>query len=172
MATRATTEAAPSPDTPAVIHLGPPPDLAAQKKARSGSSKRQRSVGVFVRLLPEQLARLQEDAAAARMSAPGYLLAGRYGEDMAPPPRRRPPAAVPVDRKALMAALVAFNRANNNLNQTAHTGNTMMLFADEHGAERLADIGRDIVRAVEALRGDFAPVLAAILAAVQRDTEG
>jgi hypothetical protein len=161
-------EPAPASDAPSVIHLGPPPDRARPKKAQSGSGKRRRSAGVFVRLLPEQLARLQDDAAAARMSMPGYLLAGRYGDDAAPP-RRRPPAAVSVDRKALISALVAFNRANNNLNQTAHIGNAMMLFAAEHGAERLAELAADIARAVQLLRADMAPALAAILAALDYD---
>ena len=43
----------------------------------------------------------------------------------------------------------------------------MMLFADEHGAARLAEIGRDLVQAVEEVRADLAPALAAILAAVK-----
>jgi hypothetical protein len=67
---------------------------------------------------------------------------------------------------------VDFSRANNNLNQIAHTGNVMMLFAEEHGAARLAQTGRDLVRAVEAVRGDFAPVLAAIHAALADEREG
>ena len=71
-----------------------------------------------------------------------------------------------------MRALAAFHRANNNLNQTARTGNTMMLFAEEHGAARLAEIGRDLVEAVEGVRADLAPALAAILAAVSDVPEG
>ena len=39
-----------------------------------------------------------------------------------------------VETQALMAALVALNRANNNQNQLARTGNTLVLFAEEHGS--------------------------------------
>jgi mobilization protein NikA len=162
-------EPTPASAAPAVIHLGPPPDLAARKKARSGSEKRQRSAGILVKLTPADHQRVKAEAAAAGMSAAGYLASGRLGEERAFRPRLR---RRPINEPALMRALAAFHRANNNLNQTARTGNTMMLFAEEHGAVRLAEIGRDLVRAVEEVRADLAPALAAILAAVSGDPQG
>jgi hypothetical protein len=94
-------------------------ELAQPAKRRSsGSANRQRQAAVCVRLLPEQLAQLADAADAARMSVPAYLLAGRLGEGH-PAPRRRQRRAS-ADAAALMRALVAFHRANNNLNQLAH----------------------------------------------------
>jgi hypothetical protein len=162
-------EPAPARDAPAVIHFGPPPDRPRPKKARSGSDKRQRSAGILVKLTPADHQRVKTEAAAAGMSAAGYLASGRLGEEQAYRPRRR---RHPVNEPALMRALAAFHRANNNLNQTARTGNTMMLFAEEHGAARLAEIGRDLVEAVEGVRADLAPTLAAILGAVSGDPQG
>ena len=169
-AARAITEPAPATEAPDVIHLPPPADLPPAT-ARHGSEKRRRSDGVFVRLLPPQKARLKSEAADARMSIPGYLLEGRLGPDTTPP-RRRPRRIPTLETEALMTALVAGNRRDNNLNQLARTGNTLALFAAEHGCERLAEQARDLVRAVEDLRADMAPVLAAILAAIGDDPEG
>ena len=162
-------EPAPASDAPAIIRLGPPPDLAPRKKARSGSNKRQRSAGILVKLTPADHQRVKTEAAAAGMSAAGYLASGRLGEEQAYRPRLR---RRPINEPALMRALAAFHRANNNLNQTARTGNTMVLFAEEHGAARLAEIGRDLVQAVEGVHADIAPALAAILAAVSGDPQG
>jgi hypothetical protein len=165
-------EPASASEAPAVIHLGPPRDLAARpKKARSGSEKRQRSAGILVKLTPADHQRVKTEAAGAGMSAAGYLASGRLGEELARRPRARR-RQVQVDEAALLRALAAFNRASNNLNQTAHTGNAMMLFAEEHGAGHLAVIGRDLVQAVEGVRADLAPALAAILAAVTGVREG
>jgi hypothetical protein len=58
------------------------------------------------------------------------------------------------------------------LNQQARTGNTLALFAEEHGSERLAEMARELVLAAENLREDFAAPVAAILAALGHDTEG
>jgi hypothetical protein len=162
-------EPSPARDAPAIIHLGPPPDLLPSKKVRHGSERRQRSAGIRVRVSPADQERLKRDAAALGMSVSGYLASGRLGEEQAYRPRRQ---RHPVDEPALMRALAAFHRANNNLNQTARTGNTMMLFAEEHGAARLAEIGRELVQAVDGVRADLGPALAAILAAVSGDPEG
>jgi hypothetical protein len=116
--------------------------------ARHGSDKRQRSDGVFVRLLPAQFVRLKMEAADARMTVPAYLLAGRLGPDAVPPPRRRPRRIATVETQALMAALVALNRANNNQNQLARTGNTLALFAEEHGSERLAEAAGMLIQSI------------------------
>jgi hypothetical protein len=125
----------------------PPPALAPPTKGRRGSGKRLRSAGTDVRLLPQQQERLKADAAAAGMSLPGYLLAGRLDENEAPP-RRRPAAAVTVEAVTLARGVVAFKRANNNLNQLAHTGNLLMLYGEEHGAVHTAQIGRQLVQGV------------------------
>jgi hypothetical protein len=169
-AARQITEPAAARAAPAVIQLGPLPDLAPSR-TRHGSEKRQRSAGILVKLTPADHERVKTEAAAAGMSAAGYLASGRLGEEAARRPRvsRR---RAPVDEKALMTALVAFNRANNNLNQVAHTGNAMMLFAEEHGCERLKELGADLVRAAENLRDDFAAPIAAILAAVADVPQG
>jgi hypothetical protein len=165
---------------PAVIHLGPPPDPGSSpgqvlapppKKARSGSEKRQRSAGILVKLTPVDHQRVKTEAAAAGMSAAGYLASGRLDGEMARRPRTRR-RQVQIDEVALLRGLAAFNRASNNLNQVARTGNTLTLFAEEHGAAHLAVIGRDLVQAVEGLRADLAPALAAILAAVTGVREG
>jgi hypothetical protein len=169
-AARAITEPAPATEAPDVIHLPPPADLPPAP-ARHGSEKRQRSDGVFVRLLPPQKARLKSEAADAGMTVPAYLLAGRLGPDTTPP-RRRPRRIPTLEMEALMSALVACNRRDNNLNQLARTGNTLTLFAEEYGCDRLADLTGDLVQAVKDLRADFAPVLAAILAAIGHDPEG
>jgi hypothetical protein len=58
------------------------------------------------------------------------------------------------------------NRDNNNQNQLAHNGDTLVLFAEEHGSERLAEAVSDLAREVESLRDDFAAPLAAILTAL------
>jgi hypothetical protein len=156
-------------DVPAVIHLGPPP--AAPVKSRHGSEKRQRRAGILVKLTPADHQRVKAEAAAMGMSAAGYLASGRLNGEAAKRPRvsRRQAA---VNEAALLRALVAFNRANNNLNQVAHTGNVLMLFAEERGAERLAEEARQMARAVEALRRDMDRPIAAILAALSGDSEG
>jgi len=123
-----------------------------------------------VRLLPEQLAQLTDAADAARMSVPAYLLAGRVTDDTAPRRRRQRRAAV--DEAAVMRALVAFNRANNNLNQLSRAGNRLTLLTEQHADDRLLEDVRELCRAVDLLRDQFAAPLAAILEAVRHDREG
>jgi hypothetical protein len=149
----------------AVIHLPDRSQPAPKATTRHGSEKRKRSAGILVKLTPADHQRVKEDAAAAGMSAAGYLASGRLDREAAPRPRIRQHRAR-ADVAAMLKALVAFHRANNNLNQTAHTGNMMMLFAADHGAEKLAEIGRELVQAVRAQQNEFAPVLAAIQAAL------
>ena len=54
-----------------------------------------------------------------------------------------------------MSALVAFNRANNLLNQQTRTGNTLALFAGEYDSDRLAELVADLLQAVERFAGRF-----------------
>jgi mobilization protein NikA len=164
------TQPAPTNQAPAVIHLPPPADMPPAP-TRHGSDKRRRSrLGVF-RYDDAEFAELERRARDAGLSVSAYGRQATIGADAAPP-RRRPRRIATVETEALMTALVAFNRDNNNLNQLARTGNTLALFAEEYGCERLADLAGDLVRAVEDLRGDMAPALAAILAAVGHDPEG
>jgi hypothetical protein len=167
-----------APEGAAVETRGAPPDVIClpdqsqrlTKKSRSGSANRQRQAGVFVRMLPEELVRLTADAAAAEMTVQLYLLTGRLREDAAVPRRRRRVRA-PLDETALMRALAAFNRANNNLNQIAHAGNRMALLSEQHADYRAVDDLRGLSSAVERLLGEFAAPIAAILEALGRVRE-
>jgi hypothetical protein len=147
------------------------PDEGGQpaKKRRSGSAKRQRQAAVLVRMLPAQLERIHADATAAKMTVPEYLLTGRLTDDEGVPRRHRRIRA-PVDEAALMRALVAFNRANNNLNQLAHAGNRLALLSERHGGSR-EDVSA-LSCAVERLREEFSAPVAAILEALGRVREG
>jgi hypothetical protein len=167
-AARAIREPAPASEAPEVIHLPPPADIP-REVTRHGSEKRQRSDGVFVRLLPPQKARLKSEAADAGMTIPAYLLEGRLGPDTTPP-RRRPRRIPTLETEALMNALVSFNRALALLNQQTRVANTLALFADEYGSERLADHAADFAHAVENLQAETTPALAAILAALDYDS--
>jgi len=142
-----------------------------RKKATSGSENRQRSKAIRVRVAPADLERLKTEAAAARMSVAGYLASGRLGEETASRPRmtRRRPT---VDVGALTDALVAFNRAGNNHNQIARALNELLLVAHEQSNARLAS---EVEALSEAIRGFpvlFAEPVAAILAALNHDSEG
>ena len=154
-------------ELPDVIYL---PDETGQpvKKGRSGSAKRKRQAAVLVRMLPAQLERIIAGAAAAKMTVPEYLLTGRLTDDVSAPRRHRRIRA-PADEAALMRALVAFSRANNNLNQLAHAGNRLALLTEQHGGMRDEGIREDVSalsRAVERLHGEFSEPVAAILEAL------
>jgi hypothetical protein len=169
-AARQVTEPTPARATP-VIHLGPPPDLAAPPPSRHGSGKRRRNQLGVARYDDTEFVELERRARDAGLSISGYIRARTIGPD-ATPPRRRPRRIPTADIEALMRALVAFNRALSLLNQQTRTGNTLALFAGEYGSDRLAELARDLLQAGENLRGDFAPALAAILAAIGHDPEG
>jgi hypothetical protein len=68
-----------------------------------------------------------------------------------------------------MRALVAFNRANNNLNQLAHVGNRLALLTEQHGGipdEGIREGVRMLSRAVDRLREEFSEPVAAIVEAL------
>jgi hypothetical protein len=155
-------------DAPAVIHL---PDLRQpMKKVTSGSENRQRTTAVRVRLHPADAERLKTEAAAVGMSVAGYLAAGRLGSEAAPRPRKR--GRAPVDAAALTAALVAFNRAGNNQNQTTRALNELLLVARDQSNARLESMVLELADAIRGLPGLFAAPVAAILAAMGHDREG
>ncbi|MBV8841562.1 MAG: hypothetical protein JO307_02020 [Bryobacterales bacterium] len=160
-------EPRPASEAPEVIHLPQPGDIPPAP-ARHGSNKRRRQRRPAFRYDEAEYAELERRARDAGMTVSAYGRHCTIGPDTTPP-RRRPRRIPTLETEALMKALVAFNRALNNLNQTARTGNTMILFADEYGARELAEIGRALVRGVEDVRAELAPVLAAILAALGHD---
>jgi hypothetical protein len=153
---------------PDVIYL---PDLRQRtKKITSGSDNRQRKAGVFVRLLPEESARLAAEAASAGFSVPAYLVAGRLGDDATPPRMRRRSATV--DVAALSSAFVCFKRGTTLLNQATHAANGMALFAEVRGCDRLIEEVGELRRGIDAIKESFAAPLAAIIAALSDDSEG
>jgi hypothetical protein len=155
-------EAAPAGDAPAVIHLPhvPPAAAPAEKKR---PKRRRRHVERF-RTDDDEHAELERRARDAGLSVNAYSRLRTLGS---PGPRARRRA--PVDEAALLAALVAFNRGNNNLNQLARTGNTLVLFAEEHGAAKLLEAASDMLRGIDLLHDQFAAPVAAILAALRHD---
>lgn len=164
---RAIREPAPASEAPEVIHLPPPPDTAPPK-ARHGSNKRRRSRVAFFRYDEAEYAELERRARDAGMSVSAYGRHCTIGPDTTPP-RRRPRRIPTLETEALMKALVSFNRALSLLNQQTRVANTLALFADEYGSERLADHAADFARAIENLQAEIAPALAAILAALDYD---
>lgn len=156
-------------ELPAVIHL---PDLRQRtKKVTSGSENRQRSRAIRVRVFPADEQRLKIEAAAAGMSVAGYLASGRLGDEAPVPPRlsRRP---MTVDAPALMQALVDLNRVGNNQNQMTRALNELVLIAREQSSRRLENLAEELADAIRGLPEAFAAPVAAILAALNRDSEG
>lgn len=147
-------------ELPAVIYL--PDDRQRAKQVTSGSEKRQRRHVRQTRYDDAELAEFDRRVRAKRLSAGAYTRLATIGE---PGPRHQHGPG-PAHVAALFDALVAFNRAHNNLNQTARAANTLLLVAHEHGADRLADEVRELQRAVDLLREQFAAPLAALRAAL------
>jgi hypothetical protein len=168
---RATAEPAPASEAPEVIHL-PDRRQHGRKKITSGSNNRKRRHLEQFRTDDAEHEALHTLLRESGQSLGAFVmrLAGIEGgkTSRARLTRRR----VAADEAAILRALVDFSRFNNNANQLAYTGNLMMLFAEEHGAARVAETGRDLVRAVEAQRADLAPVLAAFHAALAHEREG
>jgi hypothetical protein len=162
-------EPAPAREAPAVIHL---PDLRqSTKKVTSGSNKRQRQHLERFRTDAAEHAALHEQLRATGLSLGAYVmrLAAIEGGNVS---RARRRGHAPVDVVALTQALVAFNRAGNNQNQTARALNELVLIAREQGCDRLEKQVRDIAAAVRAGPDLFAAPVAAIMAVLNRDREG
>lgn len=148
-----------------------PDDRQRAKKVTSGSENRQRTKGILVRLHPTDIDRIRTDAAAAGMSAAGYLASGRLGAEAPPRPRVKR-HGVNVDVAALTAALGAFHRQATNYNQAVRALNTLTLFAEEHGSDRLAEEVADLRSRIEQLQQEFRTPVAAIMGALAGDREG
>jgi Mobilization protein NikA len=163
-------EPAPARAAPAVIHL-PDQRQHGRKKVTSGSNKRQRRHLERFRTDDAEHAALHEQLRATGLSLGAYVmrLAAIEGGNVS---RARRRGHAPVDVVALTQALVAFNRAGNNQNQTARALNELVLIAREQGCDRLEKQVRDIAAAVRAGPDLFAAPVAAIMAALNRDREG
>lgn len=160
------TEPPPGPEAPPVIHLPyvpvPEPPQTEKKKP-----KRQRRHVERFRTDDAEHAEIARRANNAGLTPHGYFRLCVLG---GPGPRARRRAAV--DEAALMRALVAFNRAHNNLNQIARALNTLAIFAEEHGAARVEELLDELRRPADLLEEQFAPPVAAILQAVGHVREG
>jgi hypothetical protein len=163
-------EAQPAPaGPPDVIYL--PDARQPLKKVTHGSENRQRTKLIQVRLHPADAERLRAEAAATGMSVAGYLASGRLDTETALRPRLRRRRAS-VDVAALLQAMVSFNRALGLLNQQTRALNTLALFAEEHGAERLMVEVREARRELAHMDERFAEPVAAIRAALGDEREG
>jgi hypothetical protein len=87
----------------------------------SKSQNRKRTQIVRTAFTPEEYAELIEKAAAAEMSAAGFLRASGLGR-ATPRTKRRPP----VDGEKLERAIAEMRRIGNNLNQLAHASNMLL----------------------------------------------
>ena len=156
---------------PEVIYL--PDQRQRTKKVTSGSSKRRRQHLERFRTDDVEHAALQEKMRASGLSLGGYVMklaaieSGKGARD-----RQRPHPAI--DAVALVRAQVAFSRANNNLNQIAHAANRLALDAAGFTPHTVAGELRELHRAIDAVRAEFAAPLAAILEAMRPpdDREG
>ena len=91
----------------------------ATRKARSGSEKRQRADMAWMRLTPEERARLDERAERAGMTVSAYMRHQCLGE-AGPRAVRRPP----VERAALSQLLGQLGKCGSNVNQIARALNS------------------------------------------------
>jgi hypothetical protein len=98
-----------------------------------------------------ELAEFERRARAKHLSAGAYTRLATIGDSGL----RHQRGPGPVHVAALIDAVIAFNRAHNNLNQTARAANTLLLVARERAADRLADEVRELQRAVDLLREQF-----------------
>jgi hypothetical protein len=123
----------------------------SKKKARSGSARRKRKVGVFVRLLPEQMEQLAVAANDAGFSLPAYLVAGRLGDDAAPPRshRRRLPE---MNAQAVARNNAELNKIGSNLNQAVRALNEMALNEGRGGVAHAAHLTEPILGLLDELR--------------------
>jgi len=150
---------------PDVIAL--PDERQRTKTVTSGSATRKRRHLEQFRTDDDEHAALQDRARECGLSFGAFMRAWKLG-DAGPRAQRRKP----VDVQALTAALVADHRNDNNLNQIARAANTLALVAQERGSDQLAYEVRELRQQLEQNRQDRAAPRAALLAALQRDSEG
>lgn len=141
---------------PAVVAMDAPrspPDSAPARRAPKRGEKGGRAQVVSVRVLPDELATLQERAQAAGLSVGGYLRSCGLGD--AGPRARRAPS---VNAVLLAQAVAQLNKAGSNLNQIAHALNTELL-----AGRMAASVNRQVLDEVRA-------AVALIRSAVGRDS--
>ena len=168
--------AAPETDTataraelPAIIYL--PDDRQRKKKVTSGSDRRKRQHLEQFRTDDAEHEALHEQLRASGLSLGAYVMQlAEIAGGKVSRPRRRGRAAV--DDVALTQAVVAFNRAGNNQNQTVHALNELVLIARERSNARLESLLLELADAVRGVPALFAEPVAAIKAALDRDSEG
>jgi hypothetical protein len=168
-------EPAPASEAPPVIHLPyvPPPKEEARRKTRRGSEKRKRSAGILVKLTPADHQRLKAEAAAAGMSAAGYLASGRLGDEIADRPRLRVRSRLPkLDTELLARNNAELNHIGSNENQRTRVLNELRMYAREIGADRLERIIADDLEQTRAIANDIRRTLAANRRAFGYDSEG
>lgn len=121
--------------------------------SKSGSERRQRQIGLRLRVTDAERAEIDARAERAGLTVSGYLRALVFGRDT-PQPRaaRRPPAAA----AELIALRYELRKIGGNLNQLAHAKNAGQ------------DIDPSHLAALCAAHGD---VLKAVLAALGREPE-
>lgn len=160
------TEAEPVTELPEVVPL---PDMPARtKKVRSGSARRQRAIGIFVRLLPDEFSRLSAEASDAGVSVATWLRAGRIGEDAIPSPTRRRPNLPVIEAQALARNNAELNKIGSNLNQAARALNEIALDTGDGRLTQLAYLTEPILAVLEELK----LTLAANRRALGHDREG
>jgi hypothetical protein len=168
-------EPAPARDTSAVIHLPylPPPTESTPRNTRRGSEKRQRSACIPVKLTPADYQRVKAEAAAAGMSAAGYLASGRLGAETADRPRLRVRSRLPkLDTELLARNNAELNHIGSNENQRARALNELRMYAREIGADRLERLIADDLEQTRAIIDDIRRTLAANRRAFGYDSEG
>jgi hypothetical protein len=167
-------EPAPAREAPPVIHLPyVPPKEEARRKTRRGSEKRKRSAGILVKLTPADHQRLKAEAAAAGMSAAGYLASGRLGDEIADRPRLRVRSRLPkLDTELLARNNAELNHIGSNENQRTRVLNELRMYAREIGADRLERIIADDLEQTRAIANDIRRTLAANRCAFGYDSEG
>ena len=150
---------------PPIIQL--PDQSQPPRRKRSGSTTRQRLEGVFVRLLPAELVRLEVESADAGCSVAAHLRAGRLGQE-APVRMIRRRRLPEIDAKAVARSNAELNKIGSLLNQAVRAINTIAL---DEGTGRLAEAAH-ILRPIEPALDELRLTLAATRRALGHDREG
>jgi hypothetical protein len=152
-----------------IIYL--PDERQRTKKITSGSNKRKRQHLEQFRTDDAERDALREQLRATGLSLGEYVMQlAKIAGGKEARPRRRGRAAF--DAVALTQAVVAFNRAGNNQNQIARSLNELLQIAREQSNARLESLVSELAEAVRGIPDLFAEPVAAIMAALDDDSEG
>ncbi|OYV36435.1 MAG: hypothetical protein B7Z80_15540 [Rhodospirillales bacterium 20-64-7] len=152
-----------------IIYL--PDGRQRRKKVTSGSNRRKREHVERFRTDDAEHKALHDRLRESNLSLGEYVMqlgkiAGREAS------RRRRRGGTREDKTALTQAIVAFNRAGNNQNQTVRALNELLLIAREQSNMRLESMVLELADAIRGMPDLFAEPIAAILAALHHDREG